>query len=101
MSVELVTCYEGGTRGVAPAGIYGYATPVKGVVPKGRYKGYEGVATEIAKFYKTGKLPIEPSETIKLFGFMEAAHESHRRDGVPVRIDEVIAKARKKLDGGK
>ena len=87
-----------GDKGVAPAGIYGYAAPVKGVVPKGRYKGYEGVATEIAKFYKTGKLPIEPSETIELFGFMEAAHESHRRGGAPVRIDEVIAKARQKLD---
>jgi predicted dehydrogenase len=86
-----------GDKGVAPAGIYGYAAPVKGVVPKGRYMGYEGVATEIAKFYKTRKLPIEPSETIELFGFMEAAHESHRRGGVPVRIDEVITKARKNL----
>jgi predicted dehydrogenase len=87
-----------GDKGVVPAGMYGYDAPVKGVVPKGRYKGYEGVATEIAKFYKTGKLPIEPSETIELFGFMEAAHESHRQGGVPVRIDEVIAKARRNLD---
>ncbi len=84
-----------GDKGVAPAGIYGYAAPIKGVVPKGRYKGYEGVATEIAKFLKTGKSPIEPSETIELFGFMEAAHESHRRGGIPVRIGEVIAKARR------
>lgn len=86
-----------GDKGVAPAGIYGYPAPVKGVVPKSRYKGYENVATEIAKFYKTGKLPIEPSETIEMFGFMEAAHESHRRGGVPVRIDEVVTKARKNL----
>jgi predicted dehydrogenase len=87
-----------GEKGVAPAGIYGYAAPVKGIVPKGRYKGYEGVATEIAKFYKTGKLPIEPAETIELFGFMEAAHESHRRGGVPVKIADVIAKARKNVE---
>lgn len=86
-----------GDKGVAPAGIYGYPAPVKGVVPKSRYKGYENVATEIAKFFKTGKLPLEPSETIELFAFMEAAHESHRRGGVPVRIDEVITKARKNL----
>lgn len=87
-----------GDKGVAPAGIYGYPAPVNGVVPKSRYKGYENVATEIAKFFKTGKLPIEPEETIELFGFMEAAHESHRRGGVPVRIDEVIAKARRNVD---
>lgn len=87
-----------GDKGVAPAGIYGYPAPVNGVVPKSRYKGYENVATEIARFFKTGQLPIEPSETIELFGFMEAAHESHRRGGVPVRIDEVIARARKNVD---
>jgi predicted dehydrogenase len=86
-----------GDKGVAPAGIYGKHAPVNGVVPKSRYKGYENVATEIAKFFKTGVLPIEPSETIELFGFMEAAHESHRRGGVPVRIEEVIAKARKNV----
>ncbi len=87
-----------GDKGVAPAGIYGYEAPVNGVVPKGRYKGYENVSTEIAKFFKTGTLPIDPAETIELFAFMEAAHESHRRGGVPVRIDEVIATAREKLD---
>lgn len=87
-----------GDKGVAPAGIYGYAAPVNGVVPKGRYKGYEGVATEIAKFYRTRKLPIEPEETLELFGFMEAAHESHRRGGVPIKIADVIATARKNVD---
>ncbi|WP_144994830.1 Gfo/Idh/MocA family protein [Polystyrenella longa] len=90
-----------GDKGVAPAGIYGYAAPVNGVVPKGRYMGYEGLATEIAKFYRTGESPIEPDETIELFGFMEAAHESHRQGGVPVSIDEVIANARQKLDSQK
>eukprot|EP00913_Durusdinium_trenchii_P008808 g8274.t1 len=90
-----------GSKGVAPAGKYGYAAPVKGVVPKGRYKGYEGVATEIAKFFKTRKLPVSPEETIELFAFMEAAHESKRRGGVPVRIDEVLKKARKTVAGQK
>ena len=83
-----------GSKGVAPAGKYGYAAPVKGVVPKGRYKGYEGVATEIAKFYKTRKSPVSPAETIELFAFMEAAHESKRRDGAPVRLGEVLKRAR-------
>ena len=86
-----------GDKGVAPAGKYGYAAPVKGVVPKGRYMGYEGVATEIAKFYKTRTLPISPSETIEMFAFMEAAHESKRRNGVPVKLDEVLEAAHKRV----
>ena len=86
-----------GDKGVAPAGMYGYAAPVKGVVPKGRYMGYEGVATEIAKFYKTRKLPISPDETIELFAFMEAAHESKRLNGIPVQLNDVLTAARKRV----
>jgi predicted dehydrogenase len=86
-----------GDKGVAKAGKYGYAAAVNGVVPKGRYMGYEGVATEMAKFYKTRKAPIAPSETIELFGFMEAAHESKRRKGIPVSIEEVLNQARKNV----
>ncbi len=84
-----------GDRGIAPAGMYGYEAPVKGVVPKGRYKGYEGVATEIAKFFKTKQLPIDPAETIELFAFIEAAHESGRRGGTPVSVKEVLEQAQK------
>jgi predicted dehydrogenase len=87
-----------GDKGVAPAGKYGYAAPVNGVVPKGRYMGYEGVATEMAKFYKTRKLPIDPSETIEIFAFMEAAHESKRRGGVPIKLDEVLSAAQKRVE---
>lgn len=87
-----------GDRGVAPAGLYGYSAPVNGVVPKGRYKGYENVATEIARFFRTRQAPVTPAETIELFAFMEAAHVSHARGGVPVRIDEVIDTARRRLN---
>jgi len=86
-----------GDLGVAKAGKYGYEAAVKGVVPKGRYKGYEGVATEIAKFYKTRTLPVSPAETIELFTFMEAAHESKKRNGVPVRLEEVRLAAFKRV----
>ncbi|MEE3367925.1 MAG: Gfo/Idh/MocA family oxidoreductase [Planctomycetota bacterium] len=82
-----------GSKGIAPAGQYGYPAPVNGVVPKSRYKGYEGVATEIARFYKSRRPPVTATETIELFAFMEAAHESGRRGGAPVGIPEVIAQA--------
>lgn len=86
-----------GDKGIVPAGVYGQPAPIKGVVPKSRYKGYEGVATAMARFYKTRKLPVSPTETIELFGAMEAAHESKRRGGAPVSVSEVIALARKRL----
>ena len=49
---------------------------------------------QIAEFFKTRKPPINPEETLEVFAFMEAAEESKRRDGVPVRIEEVMLKAR-------
>lgn len=84
-----------GSKGVAPAGIYGYAAPVKGVVPPGRYMAYEATAAEIAKFFKTRKPPVSADETIELFAFMEAAEESKRQNGAPVKLETVLAKAQK------
>ena len=83
-----------GTKGVAPAGIYGYAAQVKSVVLPGRYMAYEATAIEIAKFFKTGKPPVSAEETIELFAFLEAAEESKRQNGTPVKLQTVLAKAR-------
>lgn len=84
-----------GSKGVAPAGIYGYAAPVKGVVPPGRYMGYEATAVEIARFFKTKQPPVSADETIELFAFLEAAEESKRLGGVPVTLASVLERARK------
>ena len=54
------------------------------------------VATEIAKFYKTRTPPVSAEETTELFAFMEAAEESKRQNGAPVKLETVLAKARKK-----
>jgi predicted dehydrogenase len=81
-----------GSKGVAPAGIYGYAAPVRGVVPPGRYMAYEATAVEIAKFFKTRKPPVSAAETTELFAFLEAAEESKRQGGVPVKLETVLGK---------
>ncbi|MCA9177093.1 MAG: Gfo/Idh/MocA family oxidoreductase [Planctomycetales bacterium] len=81
-----------GSEGIAPAGVYGYAAPVKGVVPKGRYMGYESLAIEIAKFFKSGKPPVSADETIELFAFMTAAQSSKEQGGRPVALDAVLPK---------
>jgi len=86
-----------GDKGVSVAGIYGHGVPVKGVVPTNdKYMGYEGIAIEMAKFFKGGAAPVSAEETLEIFGFMEAAHESKRTKGAAVRVADVLEKARKK-----
>jgi predicted dehydrogenase len=51
---------------------------------------YAPLVVEIIKFFRTGEPPVQPEESIEMFAFMEAAHESLRRGGVPVRLQEVM-----------
>jgi len=54
---------------------------------------YAPLVREIIRFFRTGVAPVSPRETIELFGFMEAADESKRLGGKPVRISEVLERA--------
>ncbi|HQX53649.1 MAG TPA: Gfo/Idh/MocA family oxidoreductase [Planctomycetaceae bacterium] len=56
--------------------------------------GYGPLLVEIAKFFKTGKPPVSPEETIEIYAFMSAADESQMQGGAPVSIAEVIKQAR-------
>lgn len=86
-----------GDKGVSVAGIYGHGVPVNGVVPTNdKYMGYEGIALEMGKFFRGGPVPVTASETLEIFAFMEAAHESKRQNGVPIRIADILEKVRKK-----
>ena len=53
---------------------------------------YAPLVREIMKFFQTGVAPVSPEETLELFAFMEAADESKRRGGCPVKISEVMQK---------
>jgi predicted dehydrogenase len=66
----------------------------KGIAPSGGYGGYEPLVVEICKFFKTGKAPVSAEETLEIFALMEAADESKRRQGAPVTLASVMAKAR-------
>lgn len=80
-----------GDKGVSTAGIYGHGVPVKGIVPTtDKYMGYEGIALEMAKFYKGGPTPVAPEETIEIFALLEAAQQSKAAGGKTVRIAEVL-----------
>ena len=53
---------------------------------------YAPLVREIMKFFQTRVAPVLPEETIEIFAFMEAADESKRQGGRPVRIIEVMKK---------
>lgn len=67
-----------------------------GIAAAGKYDGYKPLVIEIAKFFKTGKPPVEMQETLEIYAFMEAADESARQGGRPVSIEEVMRKAQAK-----
>lgn len=75
----------------------GYGAEVEGSQGRGtvgKYEGYKPLVIEICKFFKTGKPPVPPEETIELFAFMEAADESKRQGGKPVQLADILAQAR-------
>lgn len=62
-------------------------------VQKDEPHDYAPLVNEIVKFFQTGVPPVAAEETLELFAFMEAADESKRRGGQPVKLSEVIAAA--------
>jgi predicted dehydrogenase len=96
----VVGSWKGGRIGTL-YGIRGKATPHKAIVfgtkAVAEQKGsgnYAPLVREIMKFFQTGIAPVAAEETIEMFAFMEAADESKRQGGKPVRIADVMAKAR-------
>lgn len=71
----------------------------KGNLSLGPFNGYDNLLFRIIDFFKTGNVPVRPEETIEIYAFMEAADESKRKGGAPVRVEAVMQKAqgRKKL----
>ena len=96
----VVGTWSGGRVGTL-FGLHGKYTPSKvlvlGTKTAAEQKGsgsYAPLVREIMKFFQTGVAPVAPEETIELFAFMEAADESKRQGGRPVKISEVMAKAK-------
>lgn len=95
--IEVVGTWRGGRKGVyrEDKGFHGSAKGDKGEAAVGSFDGYAPLVEQIVKFFQTGIAPIPPKETIEIFAFMEAADESKRLGGAPVKVSEVIKKARK------
>jgi predicted dehydrogenase len=54
---------------------------------------YAPLIREVMKFFQTGIAPVSAAEMIELFAFMEAADESKRRGGAPVKLAEMLKSA--------
>jgi len=81
-------------RGMRKGGTYGgTAFGTKGVTEVGPYKGYRPLVVQIVSFFKTKQPPVSAEETIEIYAFMEAADESKRQGGAPVKISAVMEKA--------
>jgi hypothetical protein len=51
---------------------------------------YTPMLREIIKFFQTGISPVPMEETLEIMAFMEAADESKRQGGSPVKITDVL-----------
>ena len=63
--------------------------------PISKAGGYEYLLRKLAKFFKTGEVPVSQQETIEIFAFMSAADESKDRAGAAISLKEIIEKAKK------
>jgi len=75
--------------GAAPHKVTVFGT--KAVAEQEGGGNYAPMLAEVINFFRTGIPPIPPEETIEMFAFMEAAHESIRRGGAPVSVAALLA----------
>ena len=64
------------------------------IAPLGGFTGYPPLVARIVEFFETRVVPVDPATTLEIYVFMEAADESKRRGGAPVRLQDVLEKAR-------
>lgn len=55
---------------------------------------YQRIADAIEEFFRTNQSPVNRTETLEIFAFMEAAEESKRQGGAAIRLDNVLSAAR-------
>ena len=82
-------------RGIR-TGRHGYGAVIYGskkIVCHHGFEGYEVLVEQIAEFFLTGTPPVNANETIEIYTFMEAVHESRRLGSVPVSMKTVLDRA--------
>ncbi len=59
----------------------------------GGWEGYEPLVDHIINYFTSGEAPVEMSETMEIYAFMEAAVESTKKNGAWVTLESVLDKA--------
>lgn len=97
---QVTGVWEGGRIGTfrglrrGKTGFGGTAFGTGGIAPVGAFDGYAPLVRAIGEFFRTGRPPVTPEETLELYAFMVAADES-RKTGGPVALSDVLAGARR------
>lgn len=87
--IEVTGTWKGDRKGVFRESkeYQGIARGTKGEAPVGGFDGYAPLVAEIMRFFQTGVSPVPQAETIEMFAFMEAADQSKKQGGQPVKIN--------------
>ncbi len=59
----------------------------------GGWEGYEPLVDRIIHYFKSGEVPVEMSETMEIYAFMEAAVESTKKNGDWITLESVLKNA--------
>ena len=81
-------------RRTGKRGYGGTAFGSDSIAQLGTFTGFTPLVAKIVEFFTTGVPPVDPATTLEIYVFMEAADESKRMGGVPIRLRDVLEKAR-------
>lgn len=82
---------------------HSYAVSVygtKGASQKTLNADYQHAVREICEFFVSGKPPVDRETMVEIYTFMEAADESKRQGGAPVKLSDVLHKAEQQANAG-
>jgi predicted dehydrogenase len=74
-------------------GYGGQAFGAKGVSYLGGWEGYEPLVDHILTYFRTGEVPVDMTETMEIYAFMEAARESSNQGGAWIDLEQVFKNA--------
>jgi predicted dehydrogenase len=58
----------------------------------GPFNGYDDLSSKIAEFFLSKKIPVDATETLEIYAFMEAADESKRKGGAAVKLKDIMSR---------